>query len=175
MKKLNKKGFTLIELLAVIVIMGILMMVAIPAVSKYMENSRKDTYVQTVKQYVSAVETAYSGDMLECQQPTGNYHYISMQEARALLEKGGSSPYDKKALDGMIFIIDDGNGNVTFNVWSTDSKNNSIKYGLYNDLDRKSVLKEELPFTPVKSGVESFSYSGFDSSMRFTYYGCAAK
>ena len=98
-----------------------------------------------------------------------------MQEARALLEKGGSSPYDKKALDGMIFIIDDGNGNVTFNVWSTDSKGNSIRNGLYNDLDRKSVLQNGLPFTPVKAGTSSFSYSGFDSSMRFTYYGCAAK
>ena len=58
MKKRNIKGFTLIELLAVIIIMGILMMTAIPAVTKYIENSRKDTFWQAGKSFIDAAKTS---------------------------------------------------------------------------------------------------------------------
>ena len=56
-KRNNKllKGFTLIELLAVIVILGILMLVAIPSVTKYIEKSRKSTFITSVKNLVGAV------------------------------------------------------------------------------------------------------------------------
>ena len=70
MKKINTKGFTLIELLAVITIMGILMMVAIPAVSRTIENSRRDTFMNVAKEYVSAVRNGMLADNIECQTAT---------------------------------------------------------------------------------------------------------
>ena len=42
---MNKKAFTLIELLAVIVILGVILMIAIPKVSQYINRSKKDSFV----------------------------------------------------------------------------------------------------------------------------------
>lgn len=57
-KAKDKKGFTLIELLAVIIILGVLLLIAVPSISKYIENSRKNTYINSVKSLVSAVSTS---------------------------------------------------------------------------------------------------------------------
>lgn len=62
----NSKGFTLIELLAVITIMGILMLVAIPAVSRTIENSRRDTFADVAQGYLNAVRNAVLADEIEC-------------------------------------------------------------------------------------------------------------
>lgn len=53
MKELDKKGFTLIELLAVIVILGVIMLIAIPSVSSIIANSRKNTYKSTAETLIS--------------------------------------------------------------------------------------------------------------------------
>ena len=52
--KMKNKGFTLIELLAVIIILGILMIIAIPSVTSYISNSRKNAYVTSIKQIAAS-------------------------------------------------------------------------------------------------------------------------
>ena len=52
---MNKKGFTLIELIAVVIVLGILMIIAIPSVSTLVDNSRKKAYLDIAQTYVDAV------------------------------------------------------------------------------------------------------------------------
>lgn len=101
MKKLKNSGFTLIELLAVITIMGILMMVAIPAVSRTIENSRRDTYSTIIHDYITAVRNAYLGDNLKCRQgdkwvvasatPIGEYYVPICTSASLCTNIGGTT------------------------------------------------------------------------------------
>lgn len=60
MKKINKKGFTLVELLAVIVILGVLLLIAVPSVNNIITNSRKKAFLSQVKLAVENVQTTAS-------------------------------------------------------------------------------------------------------------------
>ena len=61
-KKKKKKGFTLIELLAVIIILGVLMIIAVPSVTKYINDSRRNGYITTARNVTEGVRNlAYSG------------------------------------------------------------------------------------------------------------------
>ena len=89
MKK-NKKGFTLIELLAVIVILGLLMAIAIPSVTRYITQSRKKTAVSTMGNYMSAMVSEVND--LEYTFTTTNTIYAVPIECISV-ERGGKSPF----------------------------------------------------------------------------------
>lgn len=53
---MKSKGFTLIELLATLVILGIIMLVAIPSTVSMLEKNKKDTYISDAKRLVALAE-----------------------------------------------------------------------------------------------------------------------
>lgn len=52
----NRKAFTLIELMAVVVILGLIMMIAIPNTLSMIDKNKKTTYIENAKTFVSLVQ-----------------------------------------------------------------------------------------------------------------------
>ena len=56
---MKKNGFTLIEMIAVIIILGIIMLIAIPAVTEYILKSDRATYATDVIAYLETARADY--------------------------------------------------------------------------------------------------------------------
>lgn len=52
----NNRGFTLIELVSIMVILGILALIAVPSITKHVEESRKVAYEEQIERIISATK-----------------------------------------------------------------------------------------------------------------------
>lgn len=127
--KNNSKGFTLIELLAVIVILGILMITAIPAVTKYINNSKKDTFADSASAYINSARYSLLNDeYTDCVLPAETNQCVYMTIDNIDIDKGtGKSSYgrdykkqsyvkvtsDGKDLEYEIDLLDSGENGTT--------------------------------------------------------------
>ena len=83
-------GFTLIELLAVIIILGVLMIIAIPSVTEYISSSRKNAYITSIQRYMDAASNKVNS--LEYNVTNTEVTYYIPTKCIPL-EKGGNSPF----------------------------------------------------------------------------------
>ena len=87
----TKNAFTLIELLAVILILGIIALIAIPKVSNIITESRKETLKTTALNVVDAISNNCNNEELSSYDITSSY-YISGSTAIPTLELKGELP-----------------------------------------------------------------------------------
>ena len=110
MKK-NKKGFTLIELLAVIIILGVLMLVAIPSVTGYISSSRRSSFASTASEFIKSVGVKVNqGEVSVYDENTLYLFPIGNDETKSCikLESGGKSPFSDTYNYGYIGAVYDG-------------------------------------------------------------------
>ena len=142
MKK--KNGFTLIELLAVIIILGILMIIAIPSVTSYINNSRKSAYVDTAKEIIAGARNFVNEGNIEMYS-TDTTYYIDYKCIKT--ENAQKSPYGE-FVDGETYVIVTYDGKGYNYYWvSRDTTGQGVKVVTRaNDLDEDDIVSD------IKSG-----------------------
>lgn len=168
MKKLNKKGFTLIELLAVIIILGVLLLIAVPSVSKYITESRQKTYTTNLSRMVDAVVTevnAYSSDY----QFSSN-QYLVVPVVALDLEKGSNtkSPFGNyELLSTFITVRRVKDGNTYKYEYEVSALDNS-GYGI-NLTDSDVLTENPLAVTGIGTNSNALTISRAGTDPNYTY------
>lgn len=111
--KNNKKGFTLMELLAVIVILSVLILLAMPAVLRLMENARKNAFQTETESLVKIAQTAYTNE-------AANSSYNGKTKICYTLDYLTSAGYTEKKFEtgaGSIQIDITDSTNIEYKVW----------------------------------------------------------
>lgn len=126
---MNKRGFTLVELLAVIVILGVLSLVAIPIVMNIIKGVQKKSTEESAYGYVEALnQTIVDSDYSTKKKINNGYYYCLYLKEEYGFEVGGYTPSD----DSWVHIK---NGEV---------ENYSLKYEKYviSNIDSKLTIND---------------------------------
>ena len=179
MKRINKKGFTLIELLAVIIILGILMIIAIPAVTSYIQSSRKSAYVDSAAAYIDAVRTKVNeGKDLRLFSTDTVYMIPVGHEATnscVSLESGGKSPFSETWKYAYVAVTYDGKGNQYYFI-AEDGAGQGIPMISQTDLNDKgadqiysSYNDSSASTTKIDEDVAAYLHARYDTTAQSGY------
>ncbi len=159
-KFFSEFGFTLIELLAVIIILGVLLLIAVPAVSRYIDSSRKNSYISSVKALVDSVSVSINSLELPFT-PTAKQAVIVPFSA-IHVERGKAnvkSPYANYDPDRSYIIVTYENGGYNYYVSAVDESGHGIPFVKDSNIttnaitiDKKELDNNVIPLSTIKSG-----------------------
>ena len=141
---MKKKGFTLIELLAVIVILGVLLMIAIPKVSQYINRSKKDAFVDDGKSYIEAVRKEITSEAYPAPVNPNDVTIITIDKIK--MEKSQrKSPFGGKYLynKSYVAVVNEGTGSYPeykYYYAAQDTKGYAIPLTREDELNKSVVV-----------------------------------
>ena len=103
---MKKKGFTLVELLAVIIILSLVLVIAVPSVNKYIKQSKEKAYntqISTIIEAVQAYASANSG-LLPRKEEFVVKITLGQLKSSGLIKKEVKNPNDDKYFDDALTI-----------------------------------------------------------------------
>lgn len=105
----NKKGFTLVELLAVIVILGVLLMIAVPAVQNVIKKAKNNATQKQAELFIDAAKK-----MTIIDEATSDMVIYKLSDL--------DSDVDKNRFTGMVVALKE-NGSYKYYIYLNDSVN----------------------------------------------------
>lgn len=157
MKKENNKAFTLIELLAVIIILAILMTLAITAMSGYIVDAKKDTFITTAQQYANAARLSFVNNEYRT---VARGNCIAIKTSKIELESGSrDSSFGNAFTDRDSYVVirnvaraSDESDRYEYYVQMIDKEGNGFGLMREADLERGNVIQESARTAPKPSG-----------------------
>lgn len=136
----NKKGFTLVELLAVIVILGVLLMIAVPAVQNVIKKTKNNATQKQAELFIDAAKK-----MAIIDEATSDMVIYKLSDL--------DSDVDKNRFTGMVVALKE-NGSYKYYIYLNDSVNKKTIGNNNNDIFE--FASEDKINEKVTDGVKKF-------------------
>ena len=142
---MKKNAFTLVELLAVIVILAVLLSIAVPAVSNYIVNSKKESYIAVMQEYLAAAHSLIVSEQVKAPLDKNEVTILSFDAIP--LEKGTTtSPFGSEWVESKSYVavINSGTGenpDYTYYITSQDQDGYALPMEEEGAFGREDIIK----------------------------------
>ena len=136
----KNSGFTLIELLAVIVILAVLLGIAVPMVSGYMTNSKRETYIDSIKLYIDDVKAKQATREYIFTNPDVTY-YIAFENIDTDIKK--ARPVADWEEGYVIVVYDKESKTYDYYITAVDEAGYKVDITEETELDKDLVVKTD--------------------------------